>query len=68
VSPSLVFITVHILSSLDPFDTASDKEIERVLISLTRCLMVSVVHISDTEEAVGAGVEAKKGNEHWGTI
>jgi hypothetical protein len=45
---------------------ASDKEIERVLISLTRCLIVSVVHISDTEEAVGAGVEAKKGNECWG--
>jgi hypothetical protein len=46
---------------------ASDKEIERVLISLTRCLIVSIVHISDTEEAVGVGVEAKKGNECWGT-
>jgi hypothetical protein len=61
-----VFITVHILLSWDPFNTASDKEIERVLISLTRCLIVSVVHISDTEEAVGVGVEAKKGNECWG--
>jgi hypothetical protein len=35
-------------------------------LALTRCLIVSVVHISDTEEAVGAGVKAKKGNECWG--
>jgi hypothetical protein len=49
-------ITDHILSSLDPFNTALDKEIERVLISLTSCLMVSVVHILDAKEGIGAGL------------
>jgi hypothetical protein len=63
-----VFITDHILSVLEPFGTASDKELDRALIFLTSCLVVSTVHISDTEEAIGAGVEdveAKKGSEHW---
>ena len=58
-----MFIIAHILSSLEPFGTPSDNEAERALISLTSCLMVSAVHISDTEKVIGVGVEAEKGNE-----
>ena len=67
VSPFLVFITDHILLSLDPFGMALDREVDRALISLMSCLVVSTMHISDTEEEIGVGVDAKKGNECWAT-
>ena len=41
----MVFMTDQILSSLDPFGTESDKEVERVLISLTRSLIVARVGV-----------------------
>ena len=42
-------MTDQILSSFNPVGTASDKELDRALTSLTSCLMVSRVHISGTE-------------------
>ena len=53
-------MTDQILSSLDPFSTASDKEPERALISLTSCLMVSgAVILCAEERACTVRVEKK---------
>src|SRR5260221_9570467 len=65
-SPSAVFMTDQILSSLEPFGMASNKEHDRLLMSLMSCLTVSRVHIF-TKEREGRGegaivcvVEAKR--------
>ena len=42
MSPLRVFMTDQILSSFNALGTESDSEVERVLISLTSCLMVAV--------------------------
>ena len=51
VSCSSVFMTDQILSSLDPFGTESDSELENVPISLMSCLIVARVDILRTEKS-----------------
>jgi hypothetical protein len=46
---SLEFMTEYILLSLDPFGTESDREHERVPISLTRSLMLIMLDILSSE-------------------
>ena len=44
-----MFITDQILLSLDPLRTASDREVERVPISLASPLMVAIVGMLEHE-------------------
>ena len=63
VSHSGLFITLQILSSVDPFGTEDGREFERLIISLTRSLMSVTVNI---DRAVnGIGVEHELGQENY---
>src|SRR5216684_417870 len=61
ISPSLVFKTDQILSSLDPFGTASNRVFESTEISFKRCLMVTEVGIWGPEGMAQAGVTGQGG-------
>src|SRR5258708_3178107 len=60
ISPSLVFKTDQILSSLDPFGTASNRVFESTEIFFKRCLMVTEVGIWGPEGVAQAGAAGQR--------
>ena len=67
---SLAFMTDQILSSLDPFSTESNKEFERVPISLTRSLIVVIfgAGILSTEKWTKLGWNCELENDNEGKM